>query len=127
MTTQTPTLAHLIGTVGMASDRYQVQLARFTERLADDAAYAFSWGDEALRASVRAQALIALHAHLSEESDEDDAVRIERVTTYYVRLALAAASRQARSTSPMSNLVEDERRAYLAEIAAWLQRDGGSL
>lgn len=127
MAKQPKTLEDIVAEVAMVRPRYQARLDKFIARLAEDPAYAFSWGNEAVEAGVRLRTLADLEAYAQRDPTEGRTAEEHRdlIRAYFADEAHRMARQVPSSTSHMSNLVENYKRAYLAEIVDWL--DGGFL
>ncbi len=91
----------------------QTELDRWIKRVGEDPRHAFEWADSAFSAAAKLHVLGTLEAWFIAGSSHEDILKHARKT------ALSFAGRRSRSTSPSSNMMEDETRAIWAEVAEW--------
>lgn len=98
-------------------------LARFAEKFASDPMRAFEWSQDAFQAAAVSEATSTLLRYvdsLAEGKESDDEIG-ERIAEWLRSEVLRMAKYPPRSTSPQSNLVEQEK---LAAYARLLERAG---
>lgn len=93
------------------------KLIKFQEALERNPAHAFEWGDGALSAAAELKAIAWVLKNLTENEDAD---AVDRLRKYVAKQVVSRATHPQRSTSVMSNLVEQEYVAAMARIAETL-------
>lgn len=111
---------------------HTMRLAEFKTRIEERPVYAFEWCETALQSSVAIQEYAELShwlQHVEAQSNTTDRdLLMEEIVKRYERDAHNAATRIPSSSSQMSNMVDNHKRAILASILGWLQnRFMGSL
>lgn len=93
----------------------QYTIAKFQENLAVNPAYAFEWSDGAFRAAADIKIAHFVQGFLDAEVPEGttDEARVEHLRKYATRQVMNGARSPKRSTSPCTNLLEQD------ELAAW--------
>lgn len=121
-------------------DRAQALVVKFAEEVVKDPAYKMGWSMDAFSAAARVKVSNELLRWLEPRSEEElaavnerraqegqppltDAVLLEIANEQVTRNALRLARSPARSTSPVSNLLEQEECRSWAELAE--KMDGG--
>lgn len=87
-------------------------LAKFQQKLADDPAYAFSWASDAMTAAAKLKVANVVLASIEKFPE----LTIEMVRKEAATQMRRAARYPARSTSPVSNVMEQEIGAAWAEL-----------
>lgn len=111
----------------------QPQLDKFTANLTggDDPEkaspiYAFKWAESAIEETAKRHELMRLAAwaehQLGEvgEGNTTEEAALASILAHYQRELLQKATSTGRSTSPLSNLIEDHERAASARVFSWL-------
>src|SRR5690606_16560392 len=91
-----------------------VNLQKFQEKLAADAAYALEWRGAAFTDAAR----VKLCKMVLEDLTENDAI-VAHIAAFLTKQALREARYPSRSTSPTSNLMAQEWAAVCAEAAEY--------
>lgn len=106
-------------------------MGRFLENMSDPdtRVYAFQWAESAIQEAVERNAYANLksgvefrleHVRTGEKTEEES---IKTLIEYYKRETINRATRTGRSTSSMSNLVDDHELAVNARILQYLEGD----
>jgi len=106
-------------------------MGRFLENMQDPdtRVYAFKWAESAIQEAVERNAYANLkagvefrldHVRTGEKTEEES---IKTLIEYHRRETMNRATRTGRSTSPMSNLVDDHELAVNARILQYLEGD----
>lgn len=128
------TLALIIEECNFRLERGQKELDKFIKNLTGgdepekaNPVYAFQWGESAIAESVKTRAVKFLKGHaegLIERVGNNELMEsaaLEQLLAYYANEMLYKARTTSRSTSALSNLVEDHERAVVAGIYGWLK------
>jgi len=124
-----PTLANLKSHLQTVVSRQAKAMATFQERLAQNPVHAFHWSYAVM--SATAQSAVAQHylnsiktweemnqnGTLTEGQPQDEDGVVEFIKESVLRMALQKGAVVQRSTSPTANLMEDEERAFYADLA----------
>lgn len=96
-----------------------IALARFQERFAGNPGDALSWGGDAFQAAARRTQQEGLLRFITSDRAlvMDDVELMELIKSYCMDELIRRASSSSRSTSPTSNLMEDETR--VAAVKVW--------
>lgn len=123
-----PTLAEIKKFFNKQISTQEAEMAKFRERLSDNAAYAFVWAEGVMRATARAQ--VAKHylssisnweaavaaCSLSKEQPQNDEEAVEFIRKSVLNQAIRRNAYISRSTSTTSNFMEQEENAFYAYI-----------
>lgn len=109
-----------------ATDEIQTakaDIAKFAERLANDPAYAFEWGQDAvdavgwLTAWSRVEASVGFFLTAIANGEKTEGEAEAEFQDALLRMVVTSAGDAHRSTSPMSNMVKDAAgRAYVKAL-----------
>lgn len=100
-------------------------LAAFAAKLTEHPDHTLTWGMEAFRAaaSFKVNAIVKQWLDAAADDANDNVTPenvVEKITEHFTRDALSAARNPSRSTSPTSNLMEQEIASAKAE---WLDKE----
>lgn len=103
------TMQNLTWNVQGVIESAEATLKSFTEKLAKDPSYELSWGGDAFRAAARLKVFKSVQTYLNDQDKlAADEVKIENVRKEAYNNVIRGAKHPARSTSPCSNLMEQE-------------------
>jgi len=123
------TLINLKSHLQSVVDRQEKEMAKFQEKLAENPVHAFYWADTIM--SLTAQAQVAQHYlnsiqawqdmasedQLTKDQPQTEDAAIEFIKESVLRMAIQKGAQVQRSTSPTANMMEDEERAFYADLA----------
>lgn len=95
-------------------------VAKFAVKLAEapeEAAYEFSWSTKVVEASAEARVMAEVISVVWRSENTDNEVTAEMIRTTVMETMIQMAQSPARSTSPMSNLVETAKLSAWAKVA----------
>jgi hypothetical protein len=107
------TLNKLLAVLNRGIDEAKAELARFSEKFAEDPAYAFEWATGSVEAAAKLRAWSRVREALTTA---DTTATPETIQLYLTEEVLRGARSPKRSTSPMSNLVDESTLAAQAEL-----------
>lgn len=89
----------------------RADIAEFAAKLVADPVHAMGWSDDAFKAAAKVKVFSLVEASLANGASPED------IAKWGVNAAIRAARDPARSSSPTSNIMEQEVAAAWAEIA----------
>jgi len=106
----------VITTLFMQYEMAQTTVVAFAKKLTrapEEACDEFEWSTAVVEASAEARVMAQVISVIWRRENSDDAVTVEMIRATALETTLRMAQSPARSTSPMSNLVET------AKLSAW--------